>query len=280
MYIQFYSLKERPFSLVPDPKFLYQSESHKVALAYLAHAVSARKGFMVLTGEVGTGKTTLVHALLEKLDARTETAFIFNPMLGAKDFFKFICIQLGIQVKNHTRGDCLLEIYHFLAESHKNDGNVLLIIDEAHKLSPSLLEEIRLLSNFETTNERLLQIILIGQPELNFTLNLPKCRPLKQRISLWSYINPLNQKETVEYIRSRLRKAGLKTPCFTQEAIDEIFQYSKGIPRLINILGDNSLYVGYAMNEKEVNERVVREAIAEIKDYEARSLGSASSAYP
>ncbi len=278
MYRQFYNLKERPFGLAPDPKFLYKSESHKVAFAYLVHAVTARKGFMVLTGEVGTGKTTLLHALFEKLDARTETVFIFNPMLGAKGFFKFICIQLGIQVKHHTKGDCLLEIYHFLAESHKKDGNVVLIIDEAHKLSPSLLEEIRLLSNFETPDERLLQIILVGQPELNFTLNLPKCRPLKQRISLWSHINPLNQKETGEYIRSRLRRAGLETSCFTQEAVDEIFRHSKGIPRLINILGGNSLDVGYAMNEKEVNERVVREAIAELEDYEARSSGQASSA--
>jgi len=280
MYMQFYNLRERPFNLAPDPKFLYEGESHKVALAYLAYAVTARRGFMVLTGEVGTGKTTLLHALLEKLDARTETVFIFNPLLGAKGFFKFICIQLGIQVKNHTKADCFLEIYHFLIESHRKDRNVVLIIDEAHKLSPSLLEEIRLLSNFETADNRLLQIILVGQPELNCTLTLPKCRPLKQRISLWSYIHPLNQQETGEYIRSRLRRAGLETPCFTQEAIDEVFHYSKGIPRLINILGDNSLHVGYAMNEKEINQRVVREAVAELEDYEARSLGPTSSPYP
>ncbi|MFB0519806.1 MAG: ExeA family protein, partial [Desulfatiglandales bacterium] len=234
MYTKFYNLKEKPFNLTPDPKFLFLGETHREALAHLVYAVRERKGFMVMTGEVGTGKTTLIHALLRGLDVNTKTVFIFNPMLESKDFFKFVCFDLGIQSKDRTKGDCLLEIYQFLVESYRNKRTVVLIIDEAHNLNPSLLEEIRLLSNFETAKDKLIQIILVGQPELNVTLNLPECRQLKQRISLWFYINPLNKNETDEYIRSRLRKAGLETPCFKQKAIDEIFRYSKGIPRLIN----------------------------------------------
>jgi general secretion pathway protein A len=159
------------------------------------YAVRERKGFMVMTGEVGTGKTTLIHALLRRLDANTKTVFIFNPILEAKDFFKFVCFDLGIQTEDQTKGDCLLEIYRFLVESYREHRSVVMIIDEAHDLTPSLLEEIRLLSNFETAKDKLIQIILVGQPELNCTLNLPECRQLKQRISLWFYINPLNKKE-------------------------------------------------------------------------------------
>ncbi len=265
MYTKFYKLHERPFNLTPDPKFLYLGETHREALAHLVYAVRERKGFMVMTGEVGTGKTTLLHALLKKLDVNTKTVFIFNPMLEAKDFFKFVCFDLGIQAKDQTKGDCLLEIYQFLVESYREHRTVVMIIDEAHNLTPSLLEEIRLLSNFETAKDKLIQIILVGQPELNFTLNLPECRQLKQRISLWFYINPLTKKEAAEYIRSRLRKAGLGTPCFRQNAVDEIFRYSKGIPRLINILCDNSLTIGYATDKKKIDKKIIREAIDDLE---------------
>ncbi|NIO20827.1 MAG: AAA family ATPase, partial [Candidatus Aenigmarchaeota archaeon] len=219
MYTKFYNLKEKPFNLTPDPRYLYLGETHREALAHLVYAVKERRGFMVMTGEVGTGKTTLLHALLRKLDANTKTVFIFNPVLDAQDFFKFVCFDLGIQAKHQTKGDSLLDIYRFLVDSYRKRGTVVLIIDEAHNLNSSLLEEIRLLSNFETAKDKLIQIILVGQPELNVTLNLPECRQLKQRISLWFYINPLNQKETDEYIKSRLQRAGLETPCFKQKAI-------------------------------------------------------------
>ena len=274
MYTKFYNLKEKPFNLTPDPRFLYLGEIHREALAHLVYAVRERKGFMVMTGEVGTGKTTLIHALLRGLDANTKTVFIFNPMLEAKDFFKFICFDLGIQSKDQTKGDCLLEIYQFLVEAYRNKRPVVLIIDEAHNLNPSLLEEIRLLSNFETAKDKLIQIILVGQPELNVTLNLPECRQLKQRISLWFYINPLNQKETDAYIRSRLRKAGLETPCFKQKAIDKIVKYSKGIPRLINILCDNSLTIGYATDKKKIDEKIVEEAIDDLEAGQRRPYES------
>ena len=265
MYTKFFNLKEKPFNLTPDPTFLYLGEIHREALAHLVYTVKERKGFMVMTGEVGTGKTILLHALLRKLDKDTKTVFIFNPVLEAKDFFRFVCFDLGIQAKDQTKGDCLLEIYQFLVESYRKKRTVVMIIDEAHNLNPSLLEEVRLLSNFETAKDKLIQIILVGQPELNVTLNLPECRQLRQRISLWFYINPLNQKETDEYIRSRLRKAGLETPCFTQEAIEEIFRYSKGIPRLINILCDNSLIIGYAIDKKRIDKKIVKEVIDDLK---------------
>ncbi len=280
MYTKFYNLKEKPFNLTPDPRFLYLSQSHKEALALLVYGVKERKGFMVMTGEVGTGKTTLLHALLSNLDDNTKTVFIFNPLLEVKEFFKFVCLDLGMQIKDQTKGDCLLEIYKFLLESYTKNRNVVMIIDEAHNLNPSLLEEIRLLSNFETAKDKLIQIILVGQPELNSTLNLSQCRPLKQRISLWFFINPLNQKETEKYIRSRLLKAGLETSCYTKKAFDEIFRYSKGIPRLINIICDNALTVGYGMDRKRVDEKIVREAIADLETGGPRSTGSVEARHP
>ncbi len=270
MYEKFYNVKEKPFNLTPDPHFLYLGKSHKEALAHLIYTVRERKGFMVMTGEVGTGKTTLIHALLGKLDTDTKTVFIFNPILEVKDFFKFVCIDLGIQAKDLTKGDCLLQIYQFLIESYRKKGNVVMIIDEAHNLNPFILEEIRLLSNFETAQDKLIQIILVGQPELNWTLNQPQCRQLKQRIGLWCYLNPFTQKETDEYIKTRLYRAGLKTSCFTEKAIDEIFRYSKGIPRLINILCDNSLTIGYATGKKRIDEKITKEAINDLEPGQRR----------
>jgi general secretion pathway protein A len=273
MYTKFYNLNEEPFNLTPDPKFLYLGESHRKALTLLMYGVKRRKGFMVMTGDVGTGKTTLLHALLRSLDENIKTVFIFNPILNVKDFFKFVCFDLEIPAKDLTKGDCLLDIYQFLIESHNKERNVVMIIDEAHNLNRFLLEEIRLLSNFETAKGKLIQIILVGQPELSCTLNLPKCRALKQRIGLWFYINPFNQKETWEYITSRLRKAGMRTSCYTDKAINEIFGYSKGIPRLINILCDHSLTVGYTMERKRIDEKIVKEAILDLEASETRSAG-------
>ena len=273
MYEKFFNLKEKPFNLTPDPNFLYLGETHREALAHLVYGVRERKGFMVMTGEVGTGKTTLLHALLRSLGQDTKTVFIFNPILEVKDFFKFVCIDLGVKIKDQTKGDCLLEIYQFLIEAYRKNENVVLIIDEAHNLNPFILEEIRLISNFETAKDKLIQIILVGQPELNAILSLPKCRPLRQRISLWFFINPLNRKEALEYIEARLQTAGMEKMCFTEKAIDEIFRYSKGIPRVINILCDNSLTIGYATDKKRIDETIVREAIGDLEACERGSAG-------
>ncbi len=280
MYLNFYNLTEKPFNLTPDPHFLYLGESHRKALTLMTYAVQERRGFMVVTGEVGTGKTTLIHALLRKLDTETQTVFIFNPILEVKDFFKFVCIDLGVKARDGTKGDCLLEIYQFLVKSYKKRRTVVMIIDEAHNLNPFLLEEIRLLSNFETAKDKLIQIILVGQPELTYTLNLAQFRPLKQRISLWFYINPLNRREADEYVTSRLYKAGMETSCFTEKAIDEIFRYSKGIPRLINVLCDHCLTVGYALDKNKIDEKIVKEAIADLETSESRSRGATEEPQP
>jgi len=277
MYEKFFNLKEKPFNLTPDPNFLYLGESHREALAHLVYGVRERKGFMVMTGEVGTGKTTLLHALLRSLGQDTKTVFIFNPILEVKDFFKFVCIDLGVKIKDQTKGDCLLAIYQFLIEAYRKNENVVLIIDEAHNLNPFILEEIRLISNFETAKDKLIQIILVGQPELNAILNLPKCRPLRQRISLWFFINPLNQRETCEYIKARLYTAGMENSVFTEKAVDEIFRYSKGIPRVINILSDNSLTNAYAMDKKEIDENIVKEAIGDLEACERQPTESKES---
>jgi general secretion pathway protein A len=280
MYEKFFNLKEKPFNLTPDPNFLYLGETHREALAHLVYGVRERKGFMVMTGEVGTGKTTLLHALLRSLGQDTKTIFIFNPILEVKDFFKFICIDLGVRIKDQTKGDCLLEIYQFLIEAYRKNENVVLVIDEAHNLNPFILEEIRLISNFETAKDKLIQIILVGQPELNAILSLPKCRPLRQRISLWFFINPLNRKEAREYIEARLYTAGMENSCFTEKAVDEIFRYSKGIPRVINILCDNSLTIGYATDKKRIDETIVREAIGDLEACERGSAGPSEAPSP
>ena len=280
MYEKFFHLKENPFNLTPDPNFLYLGETHREALAHLVYGVRERKGFMVMTGEVGTGKTTLLHALLRSLGQDTKTVFIFNPILEVKDFFKFVCIDLGVKIKDQTKGDCLLEIYQFLIEAYRKNENVVLVIDEAHNLNPFILEEIRLISNFETAKDKLIQIILVGQPELNAILNLPKCRPLRQRISLWFFINPLNQKEAREYIETRLYTAGMENSCFTEKAVDEIFRYSKGIPRVINILCDNSLTIGYATDKKWIDETIVMEAIGDLEACESGLAGPSESPSP
>ncbi len=271
MYEKFFGLKEKPFNLTPDPKFLYLSQSHREALAHMIYGVNERKGFMIITGEVGTGKTTLLHALLKNLGDDIKTIFVFNPILDVKDFFKFVFIDLGIQIKDQTKGDYLLQLYQFLIESYRKNKNVVMIIDEAHNLNPFILEEIRLISNFETATDKLVQIILVGQPELSTLLNQSKCRPLKQRISLCFSINPLTREETSEYISSRLHIAGMKNSCFTEKGVDEIFHYSNGIPRVINILCDNSLTNAYAMDKKEIDENIVIEVIADLEAFEPQS---------
>jgi len=280
MYEKFFGLKQKPFNLTPDPKFLYLGESHREALAHLVYGVRERKGFMVMTGEVGTGKTTLLHALLRNLGDDISTIFVFNPILDVKDFFKFVFIDLGIQIKDQTKGDYLLEFYQFLIESYRKNKNVVMIIDEAHNLNPFILEEIRLISNFETATDKLVQIILVGQPELSAILNRAKCRPLKQRISLWFFINPLNQSETGEYIKSRLRRAGMANSCFTENAVDEIFHYSRGIPRIINILCDNSLTNAYATDKQKIDENIVKEAIGDLEACERESTEEKESPAP
>jgi general secretion pathway protein A len=261
MYEQFYGLKENPFSVTPDPEYIYLGENHREALAQLLYGVRERKGFIVITGEVGTGKTTLIHYLLDKLDSNGDikTAFLFNPKLSVNDFIRYILKDLGVRDPGQTKGDNLYNLHLYLLNVYQRDGRVILIIDEAQGLKPELLEEVRLLSNLETSKSKLLQIVLFGQPELGKILSQPGFRQLRQRINLRYHLLPFSEKETIEYIQKRLRLAGAKEPIFTEKAIKEIYWKSGGVPRLINILCDNALLNGYALNQKIVDEKSLKE---------------------
>lgn len=269
MYEQFYGLHEKPFNVTPDPRFLYLSKHHQEALAHLMYGITERKGFIVITGEVGTGKTTLLRSLLDRLDTRVKTALIFNPSLSLEDFFLLVSDEFELEPEGRSKGQFLLALNQFLLDCSSHGEIAVLIIDEAQNLSPELMEEIRMLLNLETASEKLLQIVLSGQPELLEKLNLPELRQLKQRISLRYDVHPLTKPEAAEYIHERLRKAGAKnSSLFTAEAVETIYEYSRGIPRLINILCDSSLLTGYADEQERIEAAIVRESIADLEGTE------------
>lgn len=262
MYTSFYNLKEKPFEITPDPRFLYLSKSHREALAHLVYAVKERKGFTVITGEVGTGKTVLIQTLLSRLDGKTRVAYLFNPKLGPNEFLNYICEDLGLKGLKKYKVQYLNILHSFLLNCHTMNENVVLIVDEAQNLVPELLEEIRLLTNFETSRGKLLQVILMGQPEFDDTLDRSDCRQLRQRVTLRYHLEPLNEDETREYIKHRLKKAGgLDPDFFTSKAIDKIYRYSKGIPRVINILCDNALVIGFAREKRIIGDEIIWAAI-------------------
>jgi general secretion pathway protein A len=266
MYTKYYGLREKPFEISPDPKFLYLSENHKEALAHLIYAVTEGRGFTVITGEVGTGKTTLAQTLLSRLDGNVQTAYLFNPTLKTDDFIQYILKDLGVQLYGRTKGDYLHKLHQYLLNAYQLNVKVILIIDEAQTLNPRLLEEVRLLTNLETSKKKLLQVILLGQPEFNRILDDPRFRQLNQRVSLRYHIQPLNKRETEEYIENRLRRAGASDPhFFSPRALKKIYRYSKGIPRLINTLCDHALLIGYANDQKEIGPSVIREAKRDLK---------------
>lgn len=261
MYSKFYGLREPPFNLTPDPRFLYFSASHREALARMVFGVNMKRGFIVITGEVGTGKTTLIHALLNKLDNKTQTAFLFHAILGAKGLFLSICKEFGIAITgNNTKTELMMKLYDFLTSNFQSGGNAALIIDEAQNLKPHILEEIRLLSNLETSRAKMLQILLVGQPEFGKILNRPEMRQLKQRVALRYHLTKLSCRETEEYINHRVRIAGQQSSedIFSQEAIDEIYTYTNGLPRSINILCDKALLMGYSTDERRVSREIVK----------------------
>lgn len=271
MYTNFYKLKERPFEITPDPRFLYLSESHREALAHLVYAVKERKGFTVITGEVGTGKTTLIQTLLSRLDGTTRTSYVFNPKLGSTDFLHYVCQDFGLRGVKKSKGQYISQLHAFLLECYARNENAVLIIDEAQNMDPNLLEEVRLLTNLETPKSKLLQVILMGQPELNTILDDFNSRQLKQRISLRYHMRPLNTEEMKKYITYRLIKARAEdTRLFTPKAVHRIFRYSKGIPRLVNVLCDNALLSGYAEGQHMIGDRIIREVIHKLDGRESQ----------
>jgi general secretion pathway protein A len=267
MYQKFFGLKEKPFNVTADPNFLFLSRKHKEALAHLAYGIKERKGFLEITGEIGTGKTTLCRALLNQLDIKTtKTAFIWNPSLSRLQLLKAIVDDLGIELRQRTRIGIISALNKFLIEQLSLSHNVVLIIDEAQSLKNSLLEEVRLLSNLETEKEKLLQIVLVGQPELRDKLKNPSLKQLRQRIGIRYHILPLDRDEIKDYINHRLNIAGSNgNILFTTEAIDRIFEYSNGIPRLINILCDKALLFAYVLEKMKIDGDIIRKSAREIE---------------
>jgi general secretion pathway protein A len=269
MYLSFYGLREAPFAPTPDPKFLFQSARHREALAQLIYGVRERKGFIVLTGEIGTGKTTLLRTLLERLDADTPVAYVHNSALNIEGLLEYVLQDWGVKSTASTHAQRLFELNEFLIDQHRKGGTPVLVIDEAQNLSVETLEAVRMLSNFETTNQKLMQILLVGQPELRVKLDLPELRQLKQRIGLRCHIAPLSAEETRLYIRHRLRIAGaIDAGIFTDGAIQKIADYSGGTPRVINIVCDHCLLSGFADSKKRVDAGTVSEAIEYLEEGE------------
>ncbi len=260
MYKEFYGLKELPFALTPDPRFIYPTPSHVEVMANLHYGIESGKGLVVVTGEVGTGKTTVLRWMMQRLDRTVLVAYIFNPRLTVPEFYQHISALLDVQ-QWETKSDLLIELGKTLESRHARGLRTVLIIDEAQALSTTVLEEIRLLSNFESDTAKQLQIILTGQPELRDVLNNPDLRQLKQRVALRCQIRPLpNVEETEKYISSRLLVAGAeRTDIFSPGAIDYIFRCSEGIPRQINNLCDNALLTGYAAGETTISRAIIEE---------------------
>lgn len=266
MYNTFFKLQTSPFGTSPDPRFLYMMPQTREALACLEYGISARKGFTVLTGEVGTGKTTLLRRALGSFrDRRVSTAFVFNPRLDVLDFLEFVLTDFGLLPATRTKSGMLLQLNHWLIERYRMEETCVVVVDEAQNLSWDLLEEIRLLTNLETSSEKLLQIILSGQPELEEKLRHPSVRQLRQRVSLWCRTQALTKAQTHAYVAERLRIAGASWPLFSAGALDLVHHYSRGIPRLINLVCEHSLIVAYVEQARQATETIVDGVAAELE---------------
>jgi len=265
MYRSFFGLRVLPFGASPDPRFLYMMPRIREALACLQYGIAARKGFVVMTGEVGTGKTTLLKTVLSSFTKdRVSTAFVFNPRLDVLDFLEFVLTDFGIPPKARTKSGMLLQLNRWLIERFRNQELCAIVVDEAQNLSWELLEEIRLLTNLETSSEKLVQIVLSGQPELEEKLRNPSVRQLRQRISMWCKTYPLSSEETQAYIAERLRIAGARQPVLLPEAVQLVYRYSKGIPRLINLICEHAMISAYVEQIKPIPARIVESVSTEL----------------
>jgi general secretion pathway protein A len=266
MYRKFFNLQTSPFGTSPDPRFLYMMPHTREALAGLEYGISERKGFTVLTGEVGTGKTTLLRCALGSLgQRRVSTSFVFNPLLDPLDFLEFVLTDFGLTPNSRTKSGMLLQLNRWLIERFRMHETCVVVVDEAQNLSWELLEEIRLLTNLESSSEKLLQIVLSGQPELEEKLRHPSVRQLRQRIFLWCRTQPLTVEQTGEYIVERLRIAGTSEMIFSPEAIHLIYTYSRGIPRTINLICEHSLILGYVEQVRVITEPLIAHVAADLE---------------
>lgn len=266
MYERFYELRERPFALSPDPDYLYPSRVHREALDYLRYGLESHAGFVVITGEIGSGKTTLLQTLLRGLDNQTTVGRIVNTMLEPRELLETIMIDFGLDPAGKSKPLLLRDLAQYLVDQRLAGRMVLIVIDEAQNLSLAALEELRMLSNMETEKSKLLQIILVGQPNLREKLSSPDLEQLRQRITVSYHLQPLDADETANYINHRLRRAALGTPLeFPRDATDAIHARSRGVPRIVNVICDAALVFGYAEERRTVDLQLVQEVLAELE---------------
>ncbi len=266
MYTEYFKWKENPFNVTPDPAYLFLSHRHTEALNHLRYGIESRKGFIQITGEIGTGKTTICRVLLNSLNSSTKTALILNPALSELQLLENILEDFHIPITRRSRLSMVKALNRFLLDELAKGNNCILIIDEAQNIKPLHLEHLRLLSNLETEKEKLFQIILVGQPELKEKLNSPELRQLRQRITVRYHIQPLEKEEVPLYIRHRLKVAGNEESVnFEPQALEQIYCYSQGVPRLINALCDKTLLCAYSRETNNIAAEIVKKAIDELE---------------
>ena len=275
MYAHFYQLSENPFNLTPDPKFHYVNASTREAMASILHGVKSRKGFITLIAEAGTGKTTLLKRIVDEIEGEAQVVFVFNPGVSFDELLEFICSELGIETHGCKRLHLLDRLNSHLLEQLTRGRNVVVMIDEAQTLEDSVLEELRLLSNLETAKEKILQILLSGQPELEEKLRKPALRQLRQRIGVRATLKPVRLDEMPAYVETRLRSAGAeRNDLFTPAALKRIWQASKGIPRVVNVICDNAMMLAFADGRKRITPKLLREAVRDLEgDVPAGAFG-------
>ncbi len=265
MYLDFFGLHEKPFSIAPDPRYLYMTDQHREALAHLLFGIGDEGGFVLLTGEIGTGKTTICRSLLTQLPDNVDIAFIINPRLGVNELLESICDELAIDFVEKSSVKVLIDkINTFLLETHAAGRNTILIIDEAQNLADEVLEQLRLLTNLETSEKKLLQLILLGQPELNVKLDQYHLRQLAQRVTARFHLQPLSYDETEAYIEHRLHVAGFRGELFSRVALKHIYQQSEGVPRLVNIICDRAMLGAYTQEQLYIEYPLVVAACDEV----------------
>jgi general secretion pathway protein A len=276
IYNEYFGFIEEPFGVTPDPKFLFMSRGHEEAMAHIMYGIGQNRGFIMLTGEVGSGKTTLIRHIFQTLDPKMRTAMILNPRMDALELLKFINHDFGLEVKGRASHKGLMDsLNDFLLECHREGGKALLVIDEAQELSPECLEFVRLLSNLETDTRKLLQVVLIGQPELRDMVKQERLRQLNQRIAVRYHLEPLDRADTERYLIHRLHVAGALGLSFPNRSVGHIHSFSGGIPRLINLAADRSLMKTFSEGALKIRNRTVRQAVDELRDERARKSGRA-----